>query len=91
MIPWLAALALTFHPNVLNFTRQILSETLATALLVTAVYFALKGHPGWSGFFMGLCLLIPVPPHFSLRPFCLRLVQHEFLPNGVGALLEFPP
>jgi len=57
MLPWLAALALTFHPNVLNFTRQILSETLAGSLLVTAVYFALKGHPGWTGLFMGLCLL----------------------------------
>jgi len=57
MIPWLAALALTFHPHALNYTRRILSENLAAGLLVTTVYFAIKGYPGWTGFFMGLCLL----------------------------------
>jgi len=57
ILPWIAALALVFHPNVLNYTRQILSDTLAATMLTAAVYFALKGRTGLAGLFMGLCLI----------------------------------
>jgi len=57
LVPWLAALAVMFHPNVLNYTRQILSETLAATMLAAALYFALKSQASLAGLFMGLCLI----------------------------------
>jgi len=56
-VPWIAALVVVFHPNVLNYTRQILSETLAATLLAAAIYFALETRANLAGLFMGLCLI----------------------------------
>lgn len=54
----LAALVVAVFPNQINYARFIMSEVLAGVLLAASVYLLLRHRALWSGFVLGLAVLV---------------------------------